>query len=628
MQEGRPPRHADRDARLRGGRAEGGCGANRPAGPRPPVPETTARSRWSRAGVLEAECRAIVQSFFAGRRRAARGSEAGRPVGVGELGRRIPGALRGQDARRASGDGGETVTQPSYRREFSAAGGRSADNLRHDRAPVRPAAVRRGLRRRSAGPLSRLRRPPGPDPLSRPGGGDPGPARGPARHPEHPDRLGQVAGRVRPALRVARARAALGLHLPHQGPGQREVDGPVPRVRSRERGAGHRRRHRQPRRAAAVLHGRDPGQPGAPRGGAGGGGRRGDGRVPLVRRPRPRRGLAGAPADPAAGALPADVGHARRRDVLRGGADAAHRPADGDRHLERAARAAGVLLLRGAARAGRGTPGRGRPRPRLRCPLHPEGRRRERAELHEPADRDARGEEGAGHGRRGRALLDPLRPPRPHLAEARDRHPPRGSAAALPRARRAARPAGPAQGHLRHRHAGGRRQRADPHRALQPPLQVRRGEDGRALGPRLPPDRRPRGAQGLRRTRLRRRPGPGARHREPAARREGEGGEEGGAAAAAAQLRALGRADVRTARPRPPRTAPVTLRRLARHAAERAVAARRRLPGHAGARARQSRVRGREAEAPAPRLAALPVAGGAQGRRDRTPLPPTARGCG
>ena len=38
-----------------------------------------------------------------------------------------------------------------------------------------------------------------------------------------------------------------------------------------------------------------------------------DGRVPLLRRPRPRLGLAGAAARAAAGAVPADVGDARRR---------------------------------------------------------------------------------------------------------------------------------------------------------------------------------------------------------------------------------------------------------------------------------------------------------------------------
>ena len=42
----------------------------------------------------------------------------------------------------------------------------------------------------------------------------------------------------------------------------------------------------------------------------------------------------------------------------------------------------------------------------------------------------------------------------------------------------------------------------------------------------FPPDRRPRRAQGLRRPRLRGGPGPRARHREPAAGREGEGRQE------------------------------------------------------------------------------------------------------
>jgi hypothetical protein len=46
--------------------------------------------------------------------------------------------------------------------------------------------------------------------------------------PEHADRIGEVAGRLGPALRLARARPALGLHVPDQGVGQREMDGPVP----------------------------------------------------------------------------------------------------------------------------------------------------------------------------------------------------------------------------------------------------------------------------------------------------------------------------------------------------------------------------------------------------------------
>ena len=49
--------------------------------------------------------------------------------------------------------------------------------------------------------------------------------------------------------------------------------------------------------------------------------RSGDGRVPLLRRPRPRRRVADAAAHAALHALPPDVRHARRHAVLRGGAD-------------------------------------------------------------------------------------------------------------------------------------------------------------------------------------------------------------------------------------------------------------------------------------------------------------------
>ena len=52
-----------------------------------------------------------------------------------------------------------------------------------------------------------------------------------------PTGLGQVAGRLGAALRRARPRPALDLHLPDQGARQREVDGAVPRARARERRA-------------------------------------------------------------------------------------------------------------------------------------------------------------------------------------------------------------------------------------------------------------------------------------------------------------------------------------------------------------------------------------------------------
>ncbi len=77
-----------------------------------------------------------------------------------------------------------------------------------------------------------------------------------------------------------------------------------------------------------LLHGGDPRQHRA----ALRGGRRRrlgrDGRVPLLRRSRPRVGLAGAADRAAAGAVPADERHARRCHVLQGGPD----PPDGPRH--------------------------------------------------------------------------------------------------------------------------------------------------------------------------------------------------------------------------------------------------------------------------------------------------------
>ena len=114
-------------------------------------------------------------------------------------------------------------------------------------------------------------------------------------------------------LFAALARGAAGrLHVPDQGARQREVDGAVPRVRPGAGRALDRRRDGQPRRADPLLHRRGPRQHRAARRRRRRRRRRGDGRVPLLRRPRPRRRLAGAAAHDAAGALPADVGDARR----------------------------------------------------------------------------------------------------------------------------------------------------------------------------------------------------------------------------------------------------------------------------------------------------------------------------
>ena len=115
----------------------------------------------------------------------------------------------------------------------------------------------------------------------------------------------------------ARARRARRLHLPDQGAGQREVDGALPRVRPRVRGALHRRRLGEPRRADPVLHRRGAGEHRPARGRRRRRGSRRDGRVPLLRRSRSRRGLADAAADDAADAVPADVGDARRHHAVR-----------------------------------------------------------------------------------------------------------------------------------------------------------------------------------------------------------------------------------------------------------------------------------------------------------------------
>jgi hypothetical protein len=132
-------------------------------------------------------------------------------------------------------------------------------------------------------------------------------------------------------------------------------------------------------------------------------------------------------------------------------------------------------------------------------------------------------------------LRHPLRQGAAPLPLLRHRRPPRRAAAEVPAARRAAQPAGAAAGDLRHRHARRRRQHPDPHGALHPALEVRRAQGRPAQRARLPTDRRPRRAQGLRRPRQRRLPGARARDREQAGRGQGrrrrqeaqEAGQEG-----------------------------------------------------------------------------------------------------
>ena len=116
------------------------------------------------------------------------------------------------------------------------------------------------------------------------------------------------------------------LHRTDQGAGQREVLRPVRGVRRGQRRHAHRRRLGQRGRADHRLHRGGPGQHRPARGSR----RRhrpgGDGRVPLLRRPRPRLGVAGAAAGTAARTVPADVGHPRRRHVPARGPHPSHRP--------------------------------------------------------------------------------------------------------------------------------------------------------------------------------------------------------------------------------------------------------------------------------------------------------------
>ena len=160
----------------------------------------------------------------------------------------------------------------------------------------------------------------------------------------HAHRLRQVHGGSGPVLHGCRHGARRLLHRPHQGPRVREVLRYGGHPRPRERGHDHGRHHHQHRGPGHLLHGGDPREPGPARGPCVEGGLRGDGRVPLLRRPRPRLGVAGAAAHAAERAVFADERHVGRCDRHRERARGAHRaPArPGDR---RAAPAAVVLRL-------------------------------------------------------------------------------------------------------------------------------------------------------------------------------------------------------------------------------------------------------------------------------------------
>ena len=93
------------------------------------------------------------------------------------------------------------------------------------------------------------------------------------------------------------------------------------------------------------------------------------------------------------------------------------------------------------------------------------------------------------------------------IGPAWDRRSPRRDAAEVPAAGGTARPGGPAQNHLRHRHSRRRHQRADPDRRLLRVVEVRRHTHPAAQRPRVSSDRRPGGTGRLRHRGHRRRAG-------------------------------------------------------------------------------------------------------------------------
>ena len=347
--------------------------------------------------------------------------------------------------------------------------------------------------------------------------------RGQQRHPGHAHGVGQVAGRDRHDVHGHGHRPARLLHRPHQGAGVREVLLPSRHLWARQRRNDHRRLAHQYGRAHHLLHGGDPGQPGASRGRGHGRGLCRHGRIPLLQRSGPRLGLAGTVAHAAAHPVHAHERHAGRYDRHLAGARAPHRSRRGDHRRRPAPRAALIRIRQDRSRGHgrtRATPGR------LAAVYRPLLARR-RAGERAGAGELRRGHQGAARGHQGshqgRAL---------HHGVWQDAQAPyllrRGPspcrvAAALPPAGREARPTGPAARHLRYRHPGRGHQRSHPHRAAHRPHQVRRLQAAPPAVARVPSDRRPRGALRLRYRRRGHRRGTRVRDRESQGRAQGHG---------------------------------------------------------------------------------------------------------
>ena len=186
------------------------------------------------------------------------------------------------------------------------------------------------------------------------------------------------------------------------------------------------------------------------------------------------------------------------------------------------------------------------------------------------------------------------------LVAQRGRRPPRRDAPALPPTGRAPGRPGLAAGHLRHRHARGRRQHPDPHRADDRADEVRRQPRQALHGARVPPARRARRAARVRPRWPRVGASPRARHRErqgalPCGRRS-QGPPQGDQGQATRGLRALRRIDHGPARRGHARGAHVAVPGDGRPRRQRAVATRR--PG---------RPQGPPAHEPRPRATAAPA---------------------
>ena len=295
--------------------------------------------------------------------------------------------------------------------------------------------------------VGRVHRPP---PLPPPGRGPVRDPPGSARHRRHPHRLGQVHDRARGPHGEPCPRQPLLLHRAAQGPGEREVLRTGAPVRSGQRRHGHRGHLHQRRRPHHLLHGGDPGQPVAARGRGAGRGQRRHGRVPLLRGPAARLGLAGAAPRAATGADGAHVRDPGRRVLPRRRHAGAHGPRGRRRRRCRAARPLGDGVRRRAHQrpppapraAGQGTG--------VRRPLLPEGGDREGRLTAErgPGRQGAQG--GAGRGAGRLPLRRGLRSNPVAAAATRDRRPSCRHAAALPAAGGEAGATGPAVSHLRH----------------------------------------------------------------------------------------------------------------------------------------------------------------------------------